>query len=72
MKKADIARRLARETGISRAEAADQLDRVVHDILHKLKQGLPASLPGVGTFKPDGGKTRFEQEGKGGNDPGRD
>ena len=63
MKKADIARRLARETGITRAEAADQLDRVVHQILSNLKQGRSASLPGLGTFTPDGGKARFEQEG---------
>jgi len=29
MKKAEIARRIARQTGVSAAEAADRLDRVV-------------------------------------------
>jgi nucleoid DNA-binding protein len=66
MKKAEIARRLARESGVTRAEAADRLDRVVHDILSSLRQGRKATLPGLGTFTPGGGGTRFEREGKGG------
>jgi hypothetical protein len=41
MKKPEIARRLAREAGVTEAEAADQLDRVVEEILSNL---LPAAF----------------------------
>ena len=52
MKKAEIAKRLARQAGVSNAEAADQLDRVVNQILAKLRQGKTALLPGLGHFTP--------------------
>ena len=52
MKKPQIARKLAKRSGISRAEAADELDRVVHEILSNLRSGQPAPLPGLGTFVP--------------------
>ena len=45
MKKPDIAKRMARESGMSEAEAADRLDRVVHQILSNLRRGRPAPLP---------------------------
>ncbi len=50
MKKPDIAKCLARRSGISAGEAADQLDGVVHQILAKLRHGGEASLPGLGKF----------------------
>jgi len=50
MKKNDLARRLARETSLSKAAAADELDRIVHDILKNLRKGQPAVLPGLGTL----------------------
>ena len=62
MKKAEIARRIARESGVTRAEAADKLDRMVHRILTNLKQGRKTELPGLGAFLPDGGSARFEFE----------
>ena len=66
MKKIDLAKRLARQANVSNAAAADQLDRVVHDILTQLRRGKPVSLPGFGTFTP--GKTArslsFEFEAK--------
>jgi nucleoid DNA-binding protein len=52
MKKPQIARRLAKRSGVSRAEAADQLDRVVNEILSNLRNGHVAPLPGLGTFVP--------------------
>jgi nucleoid DNA-binding protein len=61
MNKSEIAKRLARRAGVSNAEAADQLDRVVHDILSRLRRGQPAKLPGLGKFLP-GGKREFEFE----------
>jgi nucleoid DNA-binding protein len=56
MKKLELARRLARHSGLSPAEAADQLDREVHRILARLRKGLAVPLPGLGTFRvsPDG------------------
>jgi nucleoid DNA-binding protein len=50
MKKPDIAKQLARQSGISRAAAADELDRVVNRILSNLKKGENAPLPGLGVF----------------------
>ena len=52
MRKSEIARRLARHSGVSRAEAADQLDRVVNQILVNLRKGHSAHLPGLGKFTP--------------------
>jgi nucleoid DNA-binding protein len=50
MKKEQIARRLARESHISTAAAADQFDRIVTDILTRVRKGQSASLPGLGRF----------------------
>ncbi len=52
MRKPEIAKRLARQSGVSNAEAADQLDRVVNQILSKLRKGKNAQLPGLGQFIP--------------------
>jgi nucleoid DNA-binding protein len=63
MKKPEIAKRLARQAGVSNAEAADQLDRVVHQILSKLRKGESAPLPGLGRFTPGPkGAFQFERE----------
>ena len=43
----DLARRLAKRSGVSPAEAADQLDRVVNGILTHLRKGQKALLPGL-------------------------
>jgi nucleoid DNA-binding protein len=52
MKKLEIARRLARQSGISQAAAADELDRVVHRILTNLRKGRDTPVPGLGVFAP--------------------
>jgi nucleoid DNA-binding protein len=63
MRKPEIAKRLARQSGVSNAEAADQLDRVVNQILAKLRKGKPAPLPGLGRFTPGPrGSYRFKKE----------
>ncbi len=46
-----IIRRLARRSRISNAAAADQVDRIIHDILSKLKKGETARIPGLGSFE---------------------
>src|SRR5436190_1186052 len=48
MNKSDLAARLAKQTRSSKAEAADQLDRVVHRIVVNLRKGQPAPFPGLG------------------------
>jgi nucleoid DNA-binding protein len=64
MKKPDIAKYLARQSGLTEAEAADRLDRVVNEILRNLRSGKSASLPGLGRFHSgQGGEVRFEREG---------
>jgi nucleoid DNA-binding protein len=63
MKKPDIAKRIARQSGVTQAEAADRLDRVIHDILIDLRKGTPTALPGLGRFvRGVGGKISFEPE----------
>jgi len=66
MKKPEMARRLALHVGVSSAEAADQLDHVVNQILKKLRKGKAAPFPGLGRFTlgPNGG-LRFEKEKRG-------
>jgi len=59
MNKSDLAARLAKQTNSSKAEAADQLDRVVHEIIFNLRNGQPAPFPGLGSFRP-GEKWRFQ------------
>ncbi len=50
MKKAELTKRIARESKMSRAAAADQLDRLVHEILERVRKGESSNLPGLGTF----------------------
>ena len=52
MRKQDIAARLARKAHLSRAAAADRLDRIIHDILAELKRGKTVPLPGLGILTP--------------------
>ncbi len=59
MKKEQLARQLARESHVSPAAAADQLDRIVSDLLMRVRRGQAASLPGLGTFRP-GSQKEFQ------------
>ena len=64
MKRPDIAKGMARRAGVSQAEGADRLDRVVHHILSNLRAGKSAALPGLGRFKQGAdGQIVFEKEG---------
>jgi hypothetical protein len=63
MKRQQLARRLARESGITPAAAADQLDCVLNDILKRVRRGQCASLPGLGTFWPGPKPEFFFEEG---------
>ena len=68
MRKPEIARKMARQAGVTEGEAADRLDRVVREILGRLRSGRGADLPGLGrlTAGPDG-KVSFQRE-EGGRD----
>ena len=50
MKSTEFTKRLAKKSKMSQAAAADQLDRVVHEILQRVREGKPANLPGLGLF----------------------
>ena len=63
MKTSDLTRCLARRTGLTNAQAADQLQHVIHEIVSHLRKGQDAPLPGLGRFTP--GPTwefEFDQE----------
>lgn len=60
----EIARGMARRAGVTQAEGAEQLDRLVHQILTNLRKGKSAALPGMGRFTRDArGRIRFEPQG---------
>ena len=50
MKKPDIAKKIARQNGVTEAEAADHLDRLVEQILANFRKGRETELPGLGKF----------------------
>jgi len=52
MDKKDFTKRYAQRTRSTPAEAADQIDSVVNDLIRRLRAGQPASLPGFGTLLP--------------------
>ena len=39
MKREELAKKLARKTGLSNSEARNEVDELVHNILHKLRKG---------------------------------
>lgn len=64
MKKFEIAKKMARQSGGTQGEAADRLDQMVREILDGLRDGKETRLPGLGSFrKGAGGKVAFEKEG---------
>ena len=63
MKKQEIAKRIARQSRVTQAQAADHLDRIVFLILSNLRKGKATPLPGLGKFIPsEDGNIHFERE----------
>jgi len=63
MKKPEIVKRLARQSGVSQGEAADQLGGIVRQIVSKLRRGEQAPLPGLGNLKiGEDGRVNFERQ----------
>ncbi len=48
MKRKELAREVARTSQIAPAEARDQVDELVHEILRKLRAGEPVDLSSYG------------------------
>jgi nucleoid DNA-binding protein len=48
MKRQDLGRALARKQHVTRAEAQDQVDALLHSIQAALREGRPTELPGIG------------------------
>ena len=66
MEKKDFTKRFAQKTRSTQAVAADQIDRVVNDLLRRLRAGKAASLPGLGTLLPGGDAKSKIQQSQGG------
>jgi nucleoid DNA-binding protein len=68
VKKQDIANQIARQSGVTRAIAADRVDRVFNQILSDVRRGgWKTWLPGLGTFSHDSdGCSLFERQWGGG------
>ena len=64
MKKEELTNEIARCSKMSRAAAADQLDRMVEEILQRVRRGEPADIPGLGILRP-GEDVVFEPAKKG-------
>jgi nucleoid DNA-binding protein len=52
MKKADLIKQVASQSGMEPGAAADQVDKAVNQILRALRSGKTARLPGLGTIRP--------------------
>jgi nucleoid DNA-binding protein len=48
MKREELAKKLARKTGLSDTAARIEVDELVHNILDKLRKGQQVKVPGVG------------------------
>jgi nucleoid DNA-binding protein len=59
----DLVALLARQLNISEAQAADQLQELVHEVVQTLRKGRPARIKGLGRFAP-GQPIRFDPEKK--------
>jgi DNA-binding protein HU-beta len=58
MNKQDIVTKIAKDTGITKTNAAAVLDSLIESITKSLKKGDPVSFVGFGTFKTASRKAR--------------
>ena len=56
-----VIRQLSKDSSVTPGRAADQIDKVVHRLLQKLRKGEAAPLPGVGVITP-GPTPKFIEE----------
>ena len=62
MKKSDLVKEMGARRGMRPADAADEVDGAVNELIKALKQGKVAKLPGLGTIAPER-PWKFNQEG---------
>jgi len=70
VKREELAKSLAKRAHVSKAAAADQVDRLVSDLLARVRKGESVPLPGLGIFQP-GGELSFQFEENATRDPHR-
>jgi len=58
MKHEELARELAKEAGLPKAVAHDQIEELVRRIVKKLRRGRPVALPGLGKLVARPGRKR--------------
>jgi DNA-binding protein HU-beta len=51
MNKAELIDRVARETGLTKADALRAIDAFLHNVKHSLRKGEKVTLVGFGTFQ---------------------
>ena len=56
-----VIRQIAKNSSVTPAKAADQVDKVVHRLLTKLRKGEIAPLPGVGVLTPGSGSQLIKE-----------
>lgn len=52
MRMDELIKQLAAASEITPAKAADEIDKLIYQILKKLRQGQTARIPGLGEFLP--------------------
>lgn len=58
MNKQDVVAKIAKDTGITKTNAAAAIDSIIDGITKSLKKGDPVSFVGFGTFKISNRKAR--------------
>lgn len=60
MRKQELEKQLAKETGLTAAAARDEVDEAVRQVLESLRKGRRTELPGLGrlTAKPASGAAK--------------
>jgi nucleoid DNA-binding protein len=48
-----VIQQLAKKSSVTPAQAADQIDNYIHDVLRKLRKGQRVPVPGVGVITPN-------------------
>ena len=61
LRRKELARELAERGSLTKEEAQDELDRVVHGVIQNLRRAGAAEMPGIGKLtakRPGRGQTR--------------
>jgi nucleoid DNA-binding protein len=64
VRKTDLEKQLAKQAGLSPAEARDEVDELVRKVLGTLRSGRAAELPGLGRLGVKPADRKSSQAGK--------